>query len=147
MKGNLWTIAVLFIGLLVLLPAVNVAFADAAQSAAANESTTVDHSTNYTLGVTNVEEYTALNVSANDTELTNGTDYLFDPSNATIDWQDTSATSDGDDAAVNYTYTYYDDTTQTVESTLATVGVWVGYAAVMAVLGYLLLLIPGGSGW
>lgn len=146
MKGNLWAIAVLFIGLIVLLPAAGVAFADNARTATANETTAVDYDSNYTLGETDVEEYTNLTVTANNTTLDNGTDYAFDPPNATIDWINTTATSDGDAAAVNYTYAYYNTATQTAASLLTTAGAWLGFAAIIAVLGYILMMIPGGSG-
>lgn len=146
MKGNLWAIAVLFIGLIVLLPAAGAAYADSARTATANETTAVDYDAPYTLGETDVENYTSFTVTANNATLSEGADYTFDAPNATIDWVNTTATSDGDTAAVNYTYTYYDTPTQTAATILTTAGTWIGFAAVIVVLGYVLVMIPGGSG-
>lgn len=146
MKGNMWAIAVLFIGLVVLLPAAGAAYADNAREATANETTTVDYDAPYTLGEADVEAYTSLTVTANNATLTNGTDYTFDASNATIDWLNTSATSDGDTAAVDYAYTHYDTPTQTAAMILTTAGTWIGYALLIVVVGYILLMLPGGTG-
>jgi len=145
MKGNVWAIAVLFIGFIVLAPALNLAYAGATQSAMANESTAVDYDQNYTLAQQDVENYTSLTVTANNTTLADGTDYEFDRPNGTIDWLNTTATEDGDAAWVNYTYAYYDDTQQLAATVIENAAVALAFLALIAGIG-LVLKITGG-GW
>lgn len=147
MKGNLWAVAALFIGLVVLAPAVNLAFTDSV-TYTANETTTVDYDTNYTLANDDAREYPSLNVSTDDTVLTNSTDYTFDRPNATIDWNDTAATTDGETAYVNYTYVVYDEATKVSSKALGAIAIPLGFIFLMVVVGLILNMLPeGGGGW
>lgn len=144
MKGNIWAVALLFIGFIVLAPALNMAYADSAISEAETETATVDYATPYTLDTIDVIEYTSLNVTANNQTLTNGTDYVFDPANATIEWQNTSATTDGDSAWVNYTYAYHDDTTEIGAEAFRGIAIAVLFVAVIATIGVIFRITGGG---
>lgn len=141
MRGNLWTLVVIALVLALALPAVNIGFANAAQPGDSLENTTVDYDQNYTLEDNDVYEYTSLTVTANGTQLSEGTDYTFDADNGTIDWLDTLATTDGDDATVEYDYTDHDETTSNQRRLLQTIATPVGFLAMLIAFGYLLVLI------
>lgn len=141
MRGNLWGLVVIALALALALPAVNIGFANAAQPGESVENTTVDYDQNYTLGNNDVYEYTSLNVTANTTQLSEGTDYRFDTANGTISWLDTLATADGDDATVQYEFTDHDETTSNQKRLLQTVATPVGFLALMITFGYLLVLV------
>jgi len=146
MKGNVWTVVVIALALAFLVPVINVGYANATEQRVANESTTVDYSSNYTLGQQAVDSYGELTVRANAAELTNGTDYVFHPNNGngTIDWQDTAATSDGDPATLNYTYQVHDQGTEDQRQILATIGPWIGTLLLVAVAGTIVRFLGGG---
>lgn len=146
MKGNVWTVVVIALALAFLVPVINVGYANATEQRVANESTTVDYSSNYTLGQQAVDSYGELTVRANAAELANGTDYVFHPDtgNGTIDWQDTAATSDGDAATVNYTYQVHDQGTEDQRRILATIGPWIGTLLLVAVAGTIIRFLGGG---
>lgn len=149
MKGNLWTVIALALALAVLVPVVNIGFANAAQNGVANESTAIDFSQNYTLEESpdDVFEYGNFTVidEGSGNELVRGSDYLIDETAGELDWQDTVNTTDGNQSSVNYTYEFHDGTTDAQNRVLTTAGVWVGYILIAAALGYLVILTGGGS--
>lgn len=147
MKGNLWTVAVLACALALLIPIAHGGFASAADTKTANETTTVDYDQPYTLGESpdEIYEYESFTVSANNTTLTRGTDYLVNESAGELDWQNTTVTSNGDAADVNYTFAVHDQRTQAQADLLATAGTWAGFLVVISALGYIVILMGGGS--
>lgn len=97
--GALVLIAV--IGFIVAgLPA---ALADGAQTeTVTNESLTVDYGNESTVSLSGVTYSDTVEIVANDTTLEDGTDYEWNSTIGNVTWIDTSATSDGDDALINY---------------------------------------------
>jgi hypothetical protein len=147
MKGNLWTVLAVACALALLIPIVHGGASDAATPDNATESATVDYDTNYNLAndPDTVFEYEAFTVSSGGTQLDRGSDYLVNETAGEIDWQNTTATTDGDSASVEYNFTTLDDTTQNQVDLLATMGSWVGLLVLVVGMGYLIILIGGGS--
>lgn len=143
MKGSLWTVIVIACALALVVPLVNGGLADA-ETTDRTESATVDYDVNYTLAVDG-SEYPSLSVTTNTTTLTNGTDYLFDAEAATIDWQNTTATTDGEAATIEYTAVDRTQTTENVVTILETAGSWAGFLLLIAAMGYIVVLMGGGG--
>lgn len=147
MKGNLWTVVLIACALALLVPIVNGGYADAATTEVANETATVDYDQAYSLGQSpaDVYEYGSFDVDANGTNLTRGTDYLVNETSGQLDWLNTTATTDGDTAAVNYSYSAHDQQTTIQADILQTVGSWIGLLVMLFGLGYIIVLMGGGS--
>lgn len=107
-EASIWTVAIVFIGLALLVPMVNVGYESTAQTATTvNESVTVNYTSpsavdppDYALSL----EPNATVYNSTGSELTNGTDYTWHPNNGTVVWANTSATTSGETAAVTYDY-------------------------------------------
>lgn len=107
-EASIWTVAIVFIGLAVLVPMINVGYEGTARPVEqTNESITVDYDTpvgvdepGYALGF----EPGAVVYNASGSVLANGTDYQWHPSNGTVTWSNTTATSDGETAQISYEY-------------------------------------------
>jgi predicted lipoprotein len=138
----MWTVAVIACALALLVPLVHGALADA-ETDSVEETVTVDYDTNTTLNQTG-SSY-ELTVTVDGTELDNGTDYVFDPGAASIDWQNTTASSGGDTATLSYDVVDRTQTTDRTVDILATTGSWAGFLLMIAALGYLVTLIGGGG--
>jgi len=145
MNGTLWTVVVLALALALAVPVVNGGVTNAANSTAVAETTQVDYTTNYTLQRTDTFGVENLTVEVNGSTLTEGSDYLFDEPARTIDWQNTAATSSGDQANISYDVLTHSERTQDIRRLLATVGGWAGLLVAIAALGYLVTLIGGGD--
>lgn len=143
-KGNIWQVAVLALALALLVGGANVAFGDAAEEFTAEETTTVDYSTNYTLQNDDVYRHVQLTIHFNGTELSEPDDYVFDENDSEVDWQPSTDTTDGEDATLNYTYEDHSEQTQDFAAILGTAGTWIGLLLMIAALGYLMVLLFGG---
>jgi len=144
MKGNLWGVVVVAL-VLAMLPVLNGAFAESASQVRSIENTTVDYSTNYTVNREPVVSYGTVTVTANGSQLVNGTDYQFTPENGTINWQNTATTSDGDAATVNYTAVDHSQTQDDTRGIMATLAPWLGLLLTIVALGTLIRWMPGGG--
>lgn len=144
-ESGLFTLAVVFLFVALLLPAANIA-------SSGEESTQLESVVNETIEV-NYSAAQAVDPSTealsfepnatvfNDTgaELVNETDYTWRPSNGTIAWVDTANTTDGESANVTYNYTGRDATARGGERVFSIFG--------GTVAGVLLLLAGLGATW
>lgn len=146
--GKLATLSVL---LVLIAIGTGAAYTNAAKTqTVTNESITVDYSAATPVDATDEAVSFGSSVTvfnSSDTQLTNGTDYTWHPSNGSVTWHDTSLTTDGETAAITYDYDVQDDNTQAIAGVLR-MGI---YAAGLGLLlfGGLSLLgwldaIPGG---
>jgi len=139
-------VLVLFVGILAL--GVNVAYDDAGvEHDVTNESITVDYAQNVSVD-TDADEYgtdpTVRNSSG--AVLEAGMDYTWDADAGSVSWQNTSSTTDGEEASISYTYTERTQATEVSWSVLRPFGaiVWViPFAAVM--FGLIRLSSLGGG--
>jgi len=143
MQGRLWTVVAIACVLALAVPVVNGGYTDAA-GADANETATVDYSTDYDL-TTDGTEFVVESIQASSGQLTAGEDYIADEDAGAIDWQNTSATTDGESVDVYYQALQPDSDTQQGRDLLATAGVWLGFALLIAAAGYIVVLIGGGD--
>jgi hypothetical protein len=148
MKGSLWTVAVLACALALLVPLGNTAYDGASQEFDATENTTVDYNSDYELEHPDAESYSSLTVTnSSDATLVEGTDYDFDGTNATIAWLNTTSTSSGETVTVAYSYVDHSDAQETSNRVLGLLGPWIGFSLLIAAMGYLVILMVGGSGF
>jgi len=139
-QTDVWTLAVVALFAVLLLPMINVAYEGTAEPATVdNESIVVDY--NETVSVDEApeafqfnESVTARNSSGG--ELEAGTDYTWDAENGSVTWINTTATSDGEEASISYGYTVQSQTNENIAAILAPLS---------APLGYLILIIGLGS--
>lgn len=146
MKGNLWTLVVVACALALVAPAVNVAYVEEApQGFDASEETTVDYNQNYTLETNDPIAYESLTATLDDgTELTEGSDYLFENSTGTLDWQDTSTTTDGDAVTVEYSFEDRSETTETQANLLRPLATVIGLLFLVVAIATGLKVAFGG---
>jgi hypothetical protein len=148
MKGNVWQVAVVALCLAVVLPALNIGFGNAAQQfAVANEPATVDYGSDTTVDEEAYEYNETITATVNDNgdELEQGTDYLWNVSAGTIDWQNTAATADGDDVQLAYDYRRHEQTAKNIERALAPIAPALGLLLLITVVGLLLAWHAIGS--
>lgn len=69
----------------------------------ANEAITVDYSQETSVDEDGVDYDESVNVTADGQELEAGTDYEWSSTNGNVTWFDTAATSDGQEAFIDYT--------------------------------------------
>lgn len=96
-----------------------------------NETHTIDYDTQSSV---NAPERTfsynnTVAVTANDTELTRGTDYEWNSSTGNITWLNTTATTEGDTALVDYAYEAPTEGTQERRNILASLAQLLPYGA------------------
>jgi len=110
----LWTIVIVLFGVTMLFGMGLNAGSDAAlDTYNVTEGYTVDYTNNTTVANADAEALSdTITVVVNDTTLEDGTDYAWDSDSGTINWINTTATSDGDTASVTYEYDDYPETTQ-----------------------------------
>lgn len=111
---SLRTAVYLVFGLFVVLAVAGTAWSGAPTytSTVTNESMTVDY--DELVPVDNVDTsesfYDNETVYAADgSQLTEGTDYTFNASSGYVNWTDTTSTTDGEEAAITYTYDHKSD--------------------------------------
>lgn len=104
---NTWGVLIVLIGIAVLLAGLSTGYQAAGyEHTIENETHDVDYNAESSL---DAPEYTfsystTVTVTANNTTLDAGSDYEYNSSVGNITWLNSSATSDGDDAFVTYTY-------------------------------------------
>lgn len=146
MQGNLWTVAVLACALVLLIPLAGAGYDDATQPREANETAEVVYSNPYELQQQDVAGYGNLTVTnSSGTQLVNTTDYTFDRGNGEVDFSNTSKTSSGELVTVNYTFFVHTEAQRTSETVLASLAPWLGLLLVVAAMGYLFVLVAGGT--
>lgn len=143
MKGRLWTVVAIACVLALAVPVVNGGYTEAAGTNA-TDATTIDYDADYQLA-TDGESYVVEKVNTSTTRLTQGTDFTVNSDTGTIDWLNTSATTDGESVEIQYTALQPDSDTQQGKQILATAGVWLGFALLIGAMGYIVVLIGGGD--
>jgi len=144
MKGSIWTVAVVACALALLVPLSGTALVDSAAGFDASENTTVDYDVNYSLENDDVFSYTDNTVTAGGSELEAGTDYEFLNESGEINWINTTATTDGEDVQVQYSFEDATDRTKTQRDLLGLFGPWIGLLLVVVSLGTVLKMTFGG---
>jgi len=141
MQGRLWTVVAIACVLALAVPVVNGGYTEATGTNA-TDSTTIDYSSDYQLA-TDGEGYVVERVNTSSATLTEGEDYTVD--GGTIDWLNTSATSDGEAVDIQYQALQPDSDTRQGKQILGTAGVWLGFALLIGAMGYIVVLIGGGD--
>lgn len=153
MKGNLWHVIVVALFLAILLPAVNLGYQATAQTAPSTTTTvTVDYSQPSTIdaGDDRLLSYLdneTITVTDTNTTLTDGTDYQWNTSTGQLTWLNSTATSDGDTATLQYAYRYRGETTTDIAGFLQPWGRIIGVFLLVTALGYFVSMAYGGGGW
>jgi hypothetical protein len=143
MQGRLWTVVAIACVLALAVPVVNGGYTEATGTDA-TDSTTIDYSADYQLA-TDGDEYVVERVNTSSATLTEGDDFTIDGEAGTIDWLDTSATTDGENVTVEYQALQPDSDTRQGKEILGTAGVWLGFALLIGAMGYIVVLIGGGD--
>jgi hypothetical protein len=143
MKGRLWTVVAIACVLALAVPVINGGYTEAV-GADTNETATVDYDTDTQLAADGTE-YVVESIQASSGQLTAGEDYTVDEDTGTVDWLNTSATTDGESVDVFYTALQPESDTQQGRDILATAGVWVGFALLISAMGYIVVLMGGGD--
>lgn len=153
MKGNVWQVAVLAIALALLFPALNIGFGEAAQDfSVGNEPDTIDYSVNSSVD-TDAWDYDDLNVTHEPTNtlLDEGTDYNWYSDSGTIEWLNSSSTTDGDEVTLSYEYDQHTQDTENVEGALAPISPVMTLLLLIAVIGTIFawtaIGMDGGGGF
>jgi len=141
MQGRLWTVVAIACVLALAVPVVNGGYTEAAGTDA-TDSTTIDYSADYQLA-TDGDGYVVERVNTSSATLTEGEDYTVN--GATIEWQNTSATTDGEAVDIQYQALQPDSDTRQGKQILGTAGVWLGFALLIGAMGYIVVLIGGGD--
>lgn len=146
---TVWTLAVVFLFVAVVLPGLNAAGNDnTALLSVENESVTVDHG-----NVTAVDPpHEALGFEPNATvfnesgaELVNETDYTWHPSNGTVEWFNTANTTDGETATITYEFTARTERTRGINRVMSVLGnAWFGVILLIVGVG---ATMKYGSPW
>lgn len=147
MKGNIWQVAVVALACALALPALNVAQTNATVQGAENESVTVDYTNNSTVSADAVSFNETVTITSEGTTLTDGTDYEWYHETGTVEWYNTSSTTEGDTAWVDYTYQYRTQETEDVSGMLASVSPVLGLLLLITGLGALLVISWGGGAY
>jgi len=141
MQGRLWTVVAIACVLALAVPVVNGGYTEATGTDA-TDSTTIDYSSDYQLA-TDGDSYVVERVNTSSATLTEGEDYTVN--GATIEWQNTSATTDGEAVDIQYQALQPDSDTRQGKQILGTAGVWLGFALLIGAMGYIVVLIGGGD--
>lgn len=146
MQGNLWTVAVLACALALVVPFVGTGLDDATVPREATEEAEVDYSNPYELGQQDVEGYRNLTITnSSGVVLANGTDYDFNKTAGEVDFKMTQNTTSGELVSVEYIYLTHTQAQETGESVLESMAPWLGLSLLIAAMGYLIILLSGGS--
>jgi ABC-type glycerol-3-phosphate transport system permease component len=140
--SNTFKVLVALVMLAVVLPSFAVAFDEGRALHFNNETTTVNYATDYTVSV--VERYdpvmydneTVVDTDAGGGALVEGTDYDFFPSNGTLRWYNTNATTGGDEAYIGYYSTTQTAEQQLITSLLVAVSVAVAFLVLLVAVSY-----------
>jgi len=150
MKGSLWTVAVLACALALAVPLVNSAAQTTGINESVSETATVSYTQNYTLANNDSQSFGELTVdNSSGVRLINGSenDYVFNRTAGTISFDATTRTSSGEVVTINYSYQDQTERQDTASSTLLAFGEFVGFLLLVAGMGYLVILMVGGSGF
>lgn len=150
MNGSPWQVAVIA----VLVAVVGLAGASATQSgsysATASDTTTIQYNTTYSVSEPvdgSVDAYNdTVTITANNTTLEEGRDYQWDASNGSVEWLNSTATSDGDSATIDYGYSAYRQSTTTIHALTSAINPVFGLAFFVVVVGAAWRLAHSGGG-
>jgi len=74
----------------------------AVSNSVGNEPITVDYSNESSVDESGVDYNSSVTITADGTTLEDGTDYVWDDSTGNVTWNDTAATTDGEQAYISY---------------------------------------------
>lgn len=113
---HLWTLIVLLLGVFLLgFGGVQAGYDNALEDySVTDEAATVDYTQETNLSKSGTAESfnDTITVTANGSELVEGTDYEWYPSRGNVSWINSTATSSGDAASIDYTYQDHPEATQ-----------------------------------
>lgn len=113
---HLWTLIVLLLGVFMLgVGGMQAGYDNATESfEITGEAATVDYDQETSLSKSGEAESfnESITVTVDGSELAEGTDYEWHPSRGNVSWINTSATTEGDSASIDYEYTDHPEATQ-----------------------------------
>lgn len=144
MQGDSDTITQLAVVILLLgmaVPTLGVAYSDSSTPTQYSESAVVDYTADYNLNETATDEgYGNIEITVDDQQLVEGTDFRFDSTAGSVEWTNTTNTSAGDTASIDYTAAQRTVETETAYQILAPLmslfGVFALVTAVRVLWGY-----------
>lgn len=117
-SATVFELAVVVVGIVLFLTMASGAYADATVNKSIdNQTVTVDYTNDSQLDAVDVVEYrnaTVFNSSGD--ELTEGTDYNYSKQNGSVDWINTTATTEGSTATVSFDYATHQEEARLVAS-------------------------------
>ncbi len=123
MQGDSDSITQLAVVILLLgmaVPTLGTAYSAAGSPVEFTDTATIDYGTGYDLTASATEEgYAVDQITANGSTLTAGTDYDANLTAGSIDWLNTSTTSSGDTASIEYRATQRSTETETAYTIIA----------------------------
>ena len=149
--SSLWKVGVLLLLVVAVLPALNLAYTDHSRTphSVENESLTVDYDAPVPVDY-DAPEYsgTVALTSSSGTNLTAGTDYTWNATTGTVMFLNTSATTAGNTAHIDYEYLERTQTTQLVSGSITPWGLIMGLLLVFCAVyaGYEFAVGGGGGG-
>lgn len=136
--------------IVLLLVGANAAYADSGQiQEVNNESITVDYSQSVAVDEDGFNYSDSVTVrNSNDTVLEEGVDYSWDAGNGTVEWFNTSATSDGEAASISYSVEQRNQATKVAAAAIKPLGqlVWVSLFATTLFGVLRIATLNGGKG-
>lgn len=145
MQGDSDTITQLAVVILLLgmaVPTLGTAYSSAGSPVEFEDTTTIDYQNNTDLTAKATSEgYAVDQITANDTTLTDGTDYEANLTAGSINWLNTSTTSSGDTATIEYRATQRTVETETaytiISPFMALFGVFAFVTTLRVLWGYI----------
>lgn len=137
---NVWTLAVVALFLVLLVPMINIAYESSAdRTTVENETILVDYDDPQQVDAADDAFEFDDNVTVTNSTgatLEGGTDYEWNASNGKVAWYNTSSTTEGENASISYGYLEHSQTSQNIAAILRPLS---------APLGPLILVIAVGS--
>jgi hypothetical protein len=146
MRGALFIVGFVAILLGLVLPAANIGYAGAQTlQPVTGESVTVDYDSPVAVDQeagTYSDSVTVRNATGS--ELAAGTDYTWDASAGELSFSNTSNTTDGESANIDYSYEGHSQTDKNIDGVLSNVGGWIGLLLLLVAVATLVAMLGGG---
>lgn len=146
MKGALFAVGFAAILLGLVLPAANIGFAGAQTlQPVEGEQITVDYDATVAVGEQADVYSDSVTVRDSDgNELVAGTDYSWSSSTGELAFTNTTNTTDGEVANIDYAYEGHSQTDKDVDGVLSTFGGWIGLLLLLVAIATLFAMLGGG---
>lgn len=146
MKGNLWQVAVVALVLALVFPALNIAQTDASENTT-SETLIIEEGTNSTVSEEADRYGSDPTIESESQTLVEDEDYAWYEDTGTVEWLNSTTTTDGAEATITYTYWFTTEETSIVEDAVLTpLGAVVGLLLLITGVGALFAMIDFGGG-